>query len=263
MDSPANFVIAFSHGTKPGNYCQMHSHGGVEVVFHPVGNGLTACSDGSEIEFGPGETIIYPPGLQHDQRMLSEGVDNCIQIGIRELPAFPGLGKPLHLRIVRSQAAISELSDLSVWADDSPKAAKDLRAAALLLTLLNEGARLDLGTPEPGLSIASEARYIAISETKMPPSASEIAQRLELSPDHLRPLMLKHFGKGLKELSLEARVTRAISLLANSPMTLKEIASETGFANERALCCAFKLRTGSSPGHFRRSSLYVPENGER
>ena len=255
MDFPANFVIAFSHVAKSGNYCQMHSHGGIEIVFHPSGKGVTACADGSRIEFAPGETIVYPPGMQHDQKMFERGVDNCIQIGIRDASAFQTMDKTLHLRFIRSQTALAELSDISVWTDDSPRAAKDLRAAALLLTLLNEAARMDLKKPDPGLAMASEARAMAVSELNRPPSATEIARRIGISPDHLRHLMQLHFGRGLKEISLEARIARAMNLLDNSPMTLKEIAGEIGFANERALCAAFKLRTGSSPGQFRCRAL--------
>ncbi len=254
MDSPASFVIAFAQKIAKGSYCPFHAHGGVEIVFHPFGEGLTCCADGSMLEFGPGDVILYPPGLQHDQRMDADGADNCLQIGIRDASSFPEFSKPLRLQIVRSQTALGELSELSSWADDSPRAAKDLRAAALLLTLLHEAARSGLEKPEPGLTLASEARSIASTELSPSPSIGQIAKRLGVSPDHLRHLVLRHFGKGLKEIALEARISRAMSLLDNSPMTLKEIAGETGFANERALCAAFKLRTGSSPGQFRSKS---------
>lgn len=254
MDSPAAFVIAFAQKIAKGSYCPFHAHGGVEIVFHPYGEGSTACSDGVKLDFAPGDAIVYPPGVQHDQTTRCEGADNCLQIGVRDAAAFPGLGKALRVRSLHSRTALAELAELSSWSDESPRAAKDLRAAALLLTLLHEAARQSLGEPEPGLSMASEARAIAASELAEPPSAAQIARRVGLSPDHLRHLVLKHFGKGLKEISLEARTSRAMSLLDNSPMTLKEIAAETGFANERALCAAFKLRTGSTPGQFRNKA---------
>jgi AraC-like DNA-binding protein len=43
-----------------------------------------------------------------------------------------------------------------------------------------------------------------------------------------------------------------MELLANSSMSLKEIAAETGFYNEQAFCAAFKARAGMTPGRYRR-----------
>jgi AraC-like DNA-binding protein len=237
----------------------MHSHGGIEIVFHPSGRGVTNCADGRSLEFGPGDVIVYPPGVAHDQRMIEQGIDNCLQVSMREASEFPVLDKAFRLEMIRSQTALSALSDISCWADSEPPVSKDLRAAAILLTLLQENLESKrAGRLSSGLRLALDARAIAVSELSDPPSSVEIARRLGLSQDHLRHLIRHHFGKGLKELSLEARMARAMNLLSNSPMTLKEIAAETGFAHERALCAAFKMRLGHSPGQFRLRSSAPP-----
>jgi AraC-like DNA-binding protein len=251
MDSPAKFVIAFQGRLKRGNCCPVHAHAGVEIVFHFSGHGVTRCVDGSSFAFAPGDAIVYPPGMAHDQSMHSDGVDHCLQVS---MPSTP-FTKTFKLEGIRSQTALAELNDLSCWFDEAPQEAKDLRAAATLLTLLHENTRSDSGERDPSFVQAAAARGIAMAETSRPPSSAEIARRLGVSADYLRHLMAKHFGKGLKEISLEARLSRAMSLLANSPMGLKEIAGETGFANARALCAAFKSRTGSTPGGFRKRTF--------
>ena len=257
MDSaaPAAFVIAFSHVCDAGSNCLKHSHQGVEIVFHPSGSGVSRCADGSLIDFNPGDTIVYPPGVMHDQPMRDAGADNCIQIKIVEPSFFPAFTRQFKLPFIRSQAAFSELGELAAWNDSSPQAAKNLRASALLLTLLDEASSISPELPAPGFHAASRARDMAVSELRKPPCVAEIANAVGLSADHLRHLVAKHFGKGLKEMSLEARMRRAMNLLANSPMTLKDIADECGFANPRAFCAAFKSRTGSSPGSYRMKTL--------
>jgi AraC-like DNA-binding protein len=237
----------------------MHSHAAVEIVFHFSGSGATNCSDGGRLDFAPGDVIVYPPGLAHDQRMDGAGMDHCLQVEPLEPYLKRRMGAPFKLSGLRSQTALSELTDLESWFDEEPKEARDLRASALLATLLHERDALTSGRRDQVPAAAMEARRIAMSELASPPSGTEIAGRLGVSPDYLRHLALKHFGRGLKEISLEARTARAMKLLANSPMRLKEIAAETGFANAKALCSAFKARLGTSPGQFRARSSGVDE----
>ncbi len=251
MESPVKFVIAFSGGSMHGNYCPMHAHKGVEIVFHPTGKGTTRMDDGRTFEFAPGDTVVYAPGVAHDQTMESSGIDNCIQISFDSPELLEAMKSSFILKDMRSQSLLMELADLAHWREDESPMARDFRAAALLHSLLHESSKALDGRPNQVSAIALEARRIVYSEIQRPPSVAEIAKIVGVSGDYLRHVFKSHFGKGIKEFSLEARMERAKDLLANSPMGLKEVSAECGFANERALCAAFKIRTGSTPGDYR------------
>jgi len=229
----------------------MHAHRGVEIVFHPSGKGVSKTSDGAKLEFGPGDAVVYAPGMGHDQTMESDGIDNCIQVSFEEPELFEAMKSSFVLKDIRSQSLLMELSDLSHWREDDSAAARDHRACALLLSLIHESKKSLEHRPDQAGAIALEARRIVYTEIRNPPSVSEIAKIVGVSGDYLRHVFKRHFGKGLKEFSLEIRIERAKDLLANSPMGLKEVSAECGFANERALCAAFKGRTGATPGEYR------------
>lgn len=252
-NAPVEFTLAFETRLKAGNRCGMHAHQGVEIVFHPSGSGVTRLGDGQELHFVPGDVVIYAAEKSHDQWMTTAGVDKCVQMKVFDPDIQHRLSAVILIKGVKTPSILRDLEDLVCWQEISSPLAKDFRAAALLHELLGEweSGQRQLETPEAGLELVSKARRIAISELSTPPSGAKIANRLGVSHDYLRHLFKKRYGKGLKEFSLAARLERARSLLAASPMPLKEIARECGFANERAFSSAFRAKVGCTPGECR------------
>ncbi len=251
MASPARFVISFSTKLAAGHYCPAHSHKVLEIVFHPVGSGRVKTGSGEELRFADGDVVVHPPGIEHDQRMESAGVDHCLHIAVDDPELSRRLGSSFVIRSVRSESVLLELGSIFHWLSDDSDSAKDFRAASLLHSLIYEMERSAGCKPESTLYVAAQAWKIASSETREAPSVKEIACRLGVSSDYLRHIFKRHFGRGLKDFSLEARMARAKELLINSPMGLKAIAAECGFDSERALCSVFKRRAGSTPIDYR------------
>jgi len=251
--APVAFVLTFEARLKAGNRCGMHAHQEVEIVFHPSGRGVTRFGNGKELHFGPGDVVILAAGEFHDQWMETMGVDKCILMKVFDQGIREKLAEGILIKGVKTPSILRDLDDWVCWQEISSPLAKDFRAAALLHELLGEweSGQRQLEKPEAGLEIVLKARRIAASELTAPPSGKMIAKRLGVSHDYLRHLFKKRCGKGLKEFSLEARVERARSLLAASPMPLKEIARDCGFANERAFSSAFKAKAGCTPGEYR------------
>ena len=251
--APVEFTLAFETRLKAGNRCGMHVHPEVEIVFHPSGNGVTRLGNGQELRFAPGDVVIYAAGTSHDQWMTAAGIDKCIQMKVADSDIRNRLPAGILIQGVKTPSILRDLEDLVCWQEIASPLAKDFRAAALLHELLGEweSGRRRQEKSETGLELVRQARRIAVSELGAPPSGKAIAKRLGVSHDYLRHLFKNRYGKGLKEFSLAARLERARSLLAASPMPLKEIARECGFANERAFSSAFKAKAGCTPGECR------------
>ncbi len=251
MKAPVEYVLIYPHKLKADYYCPMHSHNHFEIVFHPSGKGKTRMKSGKTIEFRPGDAIIYGKNEMHDQKMETDGVDHCIQFQINDAKLAGKLDRCSLIRNVRSRFALKDLEEMSHWQDEDSMEAKNYRVSSIIFSLLWESEKGG-DVPEPGYAFAAAARKIISSEIGSPLSVNEIAARIGISGEYLRHVFKKQFGTGIKEFSLERRLDRAKELLLHSPMRLKEIAELCGFANERSFCTAFKSRTGTTPGDFKR-----------
>lgn len=79
----------------------------------------------------------------------------------------------------------------------------------------------------------------------------DIGKELNFHPNYLNRIMLIHTGKSLHKYLLSFRLTKALDLLQTTPMTITEIAEETGFTDVQQFCKFFQSQTGCTPGSFR------------
>ncbi len=226
MKPPARFVMAFPHRLDAGNYCPTHSHGVLEIVFHPSGSGVSRTEGGHEFRFGPGDAVIYIPEDAHDQRMESAGTDHCIQMEVLDKAFLRSVRASFIVRALRQRSLLMELGEMAHWREEGDPAARGFRAAAVLSALLWEAKASRRDNATPGSALALEAGSIVSTELSSPPSLKEVARRLRVSPDYLRHAFKDEWGVGMKSFSLDARISRAKELLIHSPMRLKEIAAE-------------------------------------
>jgi AraC-like DNA-binding protein len=85
------------------------------------------------------------------------------------------------------------------------------------------------------------------------PSVIQVAEYLGMSP---RTLKRRLSEKGLTFRDLVQKIQQDVSLdlIKNSPLSMAEIAFQTGFSEQSAFNRAFKRWTGESPADFRKSS---------
>ena len=82
-------------------------------------------------------------------------------------------------------------------------------------------------------------------------SNDDIGRELNFHPNYLNRVMLIHTGKSLHKYLLSFRLTKALDLLQSTPMTVTEIAEETGFSDVQQFCKFFQSQTGCTPGSYR------------
>lgn len=97
------------------------------------------------------------------------------------------------------------------------------------------------------------ARALALTEASMAraPDFDAIAREAGLSPRSLARRFQQEMGMTWRETLRRLRVIRAVELLAATPMTVTEVALETGYGSLSAFNAAFRELMGMSPRDYR------------
>jgi AraC family transcriptional regulator len=86
-------------------------------------------------------------------------------------------------------------------------------------------------------------------------SLASVAAECDLSISHFAHAFRRTFGRPPHRWLVERRIDAVKDLLRTSHLTLAEIASKCGFADQSALNRSFKRALGESPGAWRKSRL--------
>ncbi|WP_437923443.1 AraC family transcriptional regulator [Sorangium sp. So ce291] len=80
----------------------------------------------------------------------------------------------------------------------------------------------------------------------------DLAGLVGYSPDHFSRLFKHAFQQTPYQYVLSRRVERAMTMLRDERLSIAEIALACGFSNQGHLTTAFKRRTGTTPGAYRK-----------
>jgi AraC-like DNA-binding protein/mannose-6-phosphate isomerase-like protein (cupin superfamily) len=80
---------------------------------------------------------------------------------------------------------------------------------------------------------------------------NEMANYFNFHPSYLSSLIKKEFGKNLKDILLEVRMTEASKLLKNTDMTVENIVHEVGYTNYSHFYKVFKKTYGMTPNQYK------------
>jgi len=86
------------------------------------------------------------------------------------------------------------------------------------------------------------------------PSIDQLARLCEISPRHLARAFKASTGRTIGDYVREVRMIKARSLLADTRLSLKEIAHRLGFSSPSSFCVAFGKAMGVTPKQFRITS---------
>ncbi len=246
---PPSFALGFT--VRVDWTCTLHGHADLEVVYHPTGRGTTTLSDGTGVDFAPGDVVIYPPHLRHAQRMHELGDDCCVQLRLPTVYPAP-FDRIAVVRGVRDRALGDEMRALAAPQSRGPLArlALDHRAGALLAQL---AARLSADRASAPVDAAAAAMRLIGENAHAIDRVDTVARAVGLSADRLRHVFKARYGFGVGRALTDARIARAKELLARTRLPLEAIAADCGFANARWFCAVFKRVAGSTPGAWRRA----------
>ena len=256
---PLQFVCGWKGKVEIGCF-PLHSHPHMELVYHPRGRGVTTLGNGEQIAFEPLGTVIYPAWIEHDERVSEPGEDVCLHVewpaeagGIMEESAL--YIPPVYVGERKREPFVhAEFLHLAQIRSDSARCVElNLRATALMARLLQFARPFKESSPPASAEIyvKTARQYIRENHAKIS-SIQEIARHVGVSEDYLRHLFLDRGSPSPTQFLIQERISRVKELLIHSSLPIKEIASLSGFQNERYLSTRFKKMTGLTPGVFRR-----------
>jgi two-component system response regulator YesN len=85
----------------------------------------------------------------------------------------------------------------------------------------------------------------------------DLALEFHLSPSYLQRLFKHQTGVSMGEWLSEQRLQRAAHLLANSYMSVKEIAHDVGYEHASSFIRAFERRFTQAPARYRKRNEYT------
>jgi len=260
--APLRHRGGWTHKVQAGSYCKVHSHPALEIVYHRLGHGVTKLGGGGAISYAEGSVVIYAPGEEHDQQMISEGEDVCVHIEIPRSRGAPQ--RALYVEQIEDPVVVREIETL---AENAPPPemgrfhlASDLRASAVLATLLETAfadLRADLPPAERHVRKAEEFMRRHHREIA---SIREVARHAGISHDHLRHLFQAQRQKSPVQHLNEVRVARAQSLLGHSQLAIKEIAALCGFRDVYYFSHVFRHIAKCPPARYRERLNRAKDN---
>lgn len=90
-------------------------------------------------------------------------------------------------------------------------------------------------------------------------SITALADRTGYSERHLGRAFKESTGQTLHQYISEVRLKRAIELLYDPGLMIKDIAKRLGFSSAGSFCAAFARQTGESPGEFRKRQMAISD----
>jgi transcriptional regulator GlxA family with amidase domain len=100
--------------------------------------------------------------------------------------------------------------------------------------------------------IVRKVRNIFMAEMENPPSTTQLAERLGVSRAALDRILLDDIGLTPSKLLMRLRLDKAKHLIAETSLTLNEIAAKLGYCNAAYFTNIFRDSEGVAPKEWRR-----------
>ncbi len=213
-------------------------------------------------EYRSRQLHIVPPGTTYAMRVrdgtscevVAMHFAGLLPVAKRFLPG----GTPLSVPITDEDAGVIRKIHLELSPHFlKPTWASELRYDRALLKLcliaLPDGGRV----PHPyGADRSAEQAQVAVQYHRdhlaKRLTINKICKAIHISPPHLRRIFKQSFNESPKEVFTRVALDEASRLVISSPLSLKEIALQCGFAGFSQFFRAFKKRFGNSPSEWRR-----------
>jgi AraC-like DNA-binding protein len=238
-----------------------HNHPFFEVGFVLAGTCTWHVGSRRKIKLVTGDAILLPPRRNHYES-IGLGVDVSVAwLGFDFSGPAPGwtesvvaLGDDAPEVRFYIEAIAREHHQTDARTQSRLRLA--LQSVLLLLDRRAEDSQRQAASksglnPRQTHTVESAAHYFR-HDLQNPLSIAQVASYHSLCPAHFSSLFRRHHRITPRGYLRRARLQRAADLLAESELTLKEIAAQCGFVDPAHLCKAFKEERRVTPGFFRR-----------
>jgi len=213
---------------------------------------------GAEGEAAAGQMVVCPPGLdfrRHTGRPISFHYFLFHWLDGQGRPIAERFDRPLCMNFASSDRWLSGLSTLRSPAFAGHPTYRLWRNHVLLdlfrLFAMEQSLMPVPDGPKPSDPLMEEARSILGNICEDPVSISEVARRFSLSSVQFSRRFRKAFGMLPSRYIEKARLDKVCHLLANTGMTIEQIAHSCGLSNGFYLSRYFSSKMNMSPSAYR------------
>jgi len=242
---------------------RIHDHQEVQVLWILEGTmGLEI--DGRRFQLSAGGCYVIPADRVHSVFQLEEAP----RVVFLDLRVPPGPASPMTAFLEKLAPRMILRTDPARLRKGAARLRRALarpslrgtaRVQALLWDLLADTvARIPVDCHEPEETVDPRlhaADQFLQDHAAQPLSVEAVAATVGLSRSQLTRLFRAHFGLGPAERLRQYRIEKARTLLADSTLTLKEVACVCGFACPNHFCRVFQQLTRTTPTQFRRAQI--------
>jgi AraC-like DNA-binding protein len=267
--APALRMITFSPNYRT-HYSSRHRHSFYELALVLGGRCTWHLSARKRLLLRGGDALLLKPGAAHYEEIPPAEEARLAWLGFE----FKGAPPAWCQRVVSLGDDAPEIAGYFMaiarehpLPDAVSQARVNLALQSLLLLLERraEGSRETTAThsalnPRQTHTVESAAHYFH-RNLRDPLSIAQLAAYHSLCPAHFSSLFRRHHRISPRRFLRQARLQRVAHLLAESGLTLKEIAAQCGFVDAAHLCKSFKLDHRVTPGVFRRQMRQRREPG--
>ena len=105
----------------------------------------------------------------------------------------------------------------------------------------------------PQSRVVSHAYTIVRGKYKEDITLELVAEQVGVSASYLSRLFKEEMGIGFQEFLTNIRIEKAIELLQDDSVSIRDLASAVGYNNPTYFCKTFKRKTGKTVGAYRKS----------
>jgi AraC-like DNA-binding protein len=234
-----------------------------QIIYISAGSGWFKSAGISEQPIGAGQVMLLFPGVRHsyapsattgwDEHWVGFNGDLAHRFLRR---GFFAPRRPV-LRAGSEEQVLALFNDLVKTSHDNHPASQQILAGITMniLARLYSVQQFSLGGDEPGLRAIQNAVVRMRESAEVPLDIPGLARELNVGYRWFRRAFTHHTGLSPNKYLLEIRLARARSLLAQSPLSIKEIALRTGFEDAQYFCRFFHKKVGVTPGRWRAQAL--------
>lgn len=243
-----------------------HMHENLELTLITEGRMLYIV-DGRCVEAAPGDVIFFGSYIPHAWVPDRSAPVNVIEITFKAdiVEQYKTSGSPLLPRLaagnLKYQHITAEIGDTArrvcVIADELASRGFGYRFAAalelelILLTMLRRMGSLPEKSEQGQSQVIRAAREYVAAHLTENPSLSEIASAVFVTPHHLSYLFKKQVGIGISDYMNQQKILRTAELLADSELSILDIALQSGFTSKSNFYRVFKDYYGITPQQMR------------
>lgn len=234
-----------------------------QIVYISAGSGWFKSTSVSRQQIVAGQVMLLFPGERHsyspvtstgwDEHWVGFNGDLADRLLRR---GFFSPDRPV-LRAGGEEQLLALFNDLIKTTHENHPASQQILAGVTMniLARLYSVQQFSLAGDEPGLRAIQNAVVRMREAAEEPLDIPSLARELNVSYRWFRRAFAHHTGLSPHKYLLEIRLARARSLLAQSPLSIKEIALRTGFEDVQYFSRFFRKKVGVTPGRWRAHAL--------